>query len=129
MILRNMAMYAVLRSILDASDRAGYRRADWAACGLRHSDRPGDSGRRGGQGRVKGGTQQAYQGNMPVMLGGDLIVGMDGQEITSAQDLSAVMTSHRAGDVVTITIFRGRRKMDVQVKLGDAKNQTRGQRT
>jgi S1-C subfamily serine protease len=78
---------------------------------------------------LKGGTQQAYQGNMPVMLGGDLIVGMDGQEITSAQDLSAVMTSHRAGDVVTITIFRGRRKMDVQVKLGDAKNQTRGQRT
>jgi S1-C subfamily serine protease len=79
---------------------------------------------------LRGGTQQAYQGNTPVMLGGDLIVGMDGQEITSPQDLSAVMTSHRAGDTVTVTIFRGRRKMDVQVKLGDAKNQPRvGQRT
>jgi S1-C subfamily serine protease len=79
---------------------------------------------------LKGGTQRAYQGNTPVMLGGDLIVGMDGQEITSAQDLSAVMTSHRAGDEVTVTIFRGRRKMDVQVKLGDAKNQAQiGQRT
>jgi S1-C subfamily serine protease len=79
---------------------------------------------------LKGGTQRAYQGNTPVMLGGDLIVGMDGQEITSPQDLSAVMTSHRAGDTVTITIFRGRRKMDIQVTLGDAKNQPqRGQRT
>ena len=77
---------------------------------------------------LKGGTQRAYQGNIPVMLGGDLIVGMDGQEITSPQDLSAVMNSHRAGDDVTITIFRGRRKMDLRVKLGDAKNQTQGQR-
>jgi S1-C subfamily serine protease len=79
---------------------------------------------------LKGGTQRAYQGNTPVMLGGDLIVGMDGQEIASPQDLSAVMNSHRAGDVVTITVFRGRRKMDIQVKLGDAKNQAQvGQRT
>ena len=79
---------------------------------------------------LKGGTQRAYQGNTPVMLGGDLIVGMDGQEITSPQDLSAVLTSHRAGDDVTVTIFRGRKKMDVRVKLGDAKNQVRmGQRT
>jgi S1-C subfamily serine protease len=88
---------------------------------------PGGAADRAG---LKGGTQRAYQGNTPVMLGGDLIVGMDGQEITSAQDLSAVMTSHRAGDEVTVTIFRGRRKMDVQVKLGDAKNQAQvGQRT
>ena len=79
---------------------------------------------------LRGGTQRAYQGNTPVMLGGDLIVGMDGQEVTSPQDLSAIMNSHRAGDDVTITIFRGRRKMDIQVKLGDAKNQPQaGQRT
>jgi len=73
---------------------------------------------------LRGGTQRAYQGNIPVMLGGDLIVGMDGQEITSPQDLSAVMNTHRAGDDVTVTIFRGRKKMDVRVKLGDAKNQS-----
>jgi S1-C subfamily serine protease len=69
---------------------------------------------------LKGGTQRAYQGNIPVMLGGDLIVAMDGQEITNAQDLSATMNSHRAGDEVTITIFRGRRRMDVKIKLDDA---------
>lgn len=80
---------------------------------------------------LHGGTQRAYQGNTPVMLGGDLIVGMDGQEITSPQDLSAVMNSHRAGDEVTVTIFRGRKKMDLKVQLGDAKDQqgALGQRT
>lgn len=72
---------------------------------------------------LHGGTQRAYQGNIPVMLGGDLIVAMDGQEITSPQDLSAAMNSHRAGDTVTITIYRGRKRMDVKVTLGDARDQ------
>lgn len=72
---------------------------------------------------LRGGNQRAYMGNIPVMLGGDLIVAMDGQEIANAQDLSAAMNSHRAGDVVTLTIFRGQKRMDVKVTLGDAKNQ------
>ena len=89
---------------------------------------PGGAAEKAG---LHGGTQRAYQGNIPVMLGGDLIVGMDGQEIASAQDLSAAMNSHRAGDVVTVTVFRGRKKMDVKVTLGDAKDQqgALGQRT
>jgi S1-C subfamily serine protease len=73
------------------------------------------------QAGLRGGTQRAgYLGNMPVMSGGDLIVAMDGQEITNSQDLAAAMNSHRAGDVVTLTVFRGRKRMDVKVKLSDA---------
>jgi S1-C subfamily serine protease len=87
---------------------------------------PGGAAEKAG---LKGGTQRAYQGNIPVMLGGDLIVGMDGQDVATPQDLSAEMNAHRAGDVVTITIFRGRRKMDVKVTLGDAKDQPVGQTT
>ena len=81
---------------------------------------PGGAAERAG---LKGGTQRAYQGNEPVMLGGDLIIAMDGQEIASPQDLSAAMNAHRAGDEVTLTVFRGRKKMDFKVKLGDAKDQ------
>jgi S1-C subfamily serine protease len=55
-----------------------------------------------------------------VMVGGDLIVAMDGQDIANTQDLAAAMNSHQAGDEVTLTVFRGRRKMDVKVKLNDA---------
>jgi S1-C subfamily serine protease len=80
---------------------------------------PGGAAEKAG---LRGGTQKAYQGNMPVMLGGDLIVAMDGEEITSPQDLSAAMNSHRSGDTVTVTIFRGRRRMDVKVTLGDARD-------
>jgi S1-C subfamily serine protease len=73
------------------------------------------------QAGLRGGTQRAgYLGNMPVMSGGDLIVAMDGQEITNSQDLSAAMNSHRAGDEVTLTVFRGRKRIDVKVKLSDA---------
>ena len=85
---------------------------------------PGGAAEKAG---LHGGTQKMYQGNMPVMLGGDLIVAMDGQDITNAQDLSAAMNAHRADDVVTLTIFRGRKKMDVKVKLGDAKDTVRQQ--
>ncbi len=88
---------------------------------------PGGAAEKAG---LHGGTQRAYQGNTPVMLGGDLIVAMDGEEITSPQDLAAAMNSHRAGDVVTITVFRGRKKMDFKVTLGDQKDtQVRGQET
>jgi S1-C subfamily serine protease len=70
---------------------------------------------------LHGGTQRAgYLGNMPVMSGGDLIIAMDGQEIANTQDLAAAMNSHKADDEVTLTIFRGRKKMDVKVKLSDA---------
>ena len=81
---------------------------------------PGGSAERAG---LRGGTERAYIGNMPIMVGGDLIVAIDGQEIQDQQDLSQVMNSHRAGDTVRITIYRGKKKMDVSVTLGEAREQ------
>ena len=78
---------------------------------------PGGGAERAG---LKGGTERASIGNMPIMLGGDFIVAIDGKEITSAQDISEVMNSHKTGDVVTVTLFRGRRREDVKVTLGEA---------
>src|ERR1700677_1239312 len=77
---------------------------------------PGGAAEKAG---LRGGTQRAYQGNMPVMLGGDLIVAMDGQDIANPQDLAGAMNLHQVGDEVTLTIFRGRKRMDVKVKLSD----------
>jgi len=37
--------------------------------------------------------------------------------------LSQVMNSHRAGDTVRLTIYRGKKKMDVNVTLGEAREQ------
>jgi S1-C subfamily serine protease len=84
---------------------------------------PGGAAEKAG---LHGGTQRAYEGNTPVMLGGDLIVKFDGQDITSGPDLSAAMNARHAGDTVTLTIFRGRKQMEVKVTLGDAKDQAQG---
>jgi S1-C subfamily serine protease len=82
---------------------------------------PGGSAERAG---LHGGNQQAYIGNIPVKLGGDLIVAIDGEEIGDQQDLANTMNKHKAGDMVTVTIFRGKKKMDVKVTLGEAREQT-----
>jgi len=87
---------------------------------------PGGAAEKAG---LHGGTERAYEGNTMVMLGGDLIVGFDGQEITSPEDLSGAMNSHHSGDTVTVTVFRGRKRMDFKVTLGDAKAQAPGQQT
>ena len=80
---------------------------------------PGGAAEKAG---LHGGNQRLYQGNTPVMLGGDLIVGVDGQEIQTPQDLSATLNQHRAGDVVTLTVFRGQKKLNIKVTLSDAKD-------
>jgi S1-C subfamily serine protease len=72
---------------------------------------------------LRGGTEQAYLGNTPITLGGDLIVAIEGQRVEDQQDLSHVMNNHRAGDTVHVTIYRGKKKMDVSVTLGEARQQ------
>jgi S1-C subfamily serine protease len=81
---------------------------------------PGSSADRAG---LRGGNERAYIGNIPIMLGGDLIVAIDGQKIEDQQDLSRVMNSHRAGDTVKLTVYRGKKKVDVSVTLGEAREQ------
>jgi S1-C subfamily serine protease len=72
---------------------------------------------------LHGGNQRAYIGNVPVMVGGDLIVAIDGEQIADQQDLAAALNRHKAGETATVTIFRGKHKMDVKVVLGEAREQ------
>jgi S1-C subfamily serine protease len=72
---------------------------------------------------LHGGDQTALWGNMQIVLGGDLIVAIDGQDVTSTQDIADVMNRHQVGDTVTITFYRGRRKMTARVTLGEARDQ------
>jgi S1-C subfamily serine protease len=81
---------------------------------------PGGAAERAG---IRGGNERAYLGNIPIMLGGDLIVAIDGDKIEDQQDLAQVMNAHRAGDKVKVTVFRGKQKMDLDVTLGEAREQ------
>jgi S1-C subfamily serine protease len=81
---------------------------------------PGSSADQAG---LRAGTERAYLGNPPIMLGGDLIVAIDGEKIQDQDDLSQMMNNHRAGDNVKVTIYRNKKKMDVEVSLGEARQQ------
>jgi S1-C subfamily serine protease len=81
---------------------------------------PGGAAERAG---LKGGTERAYLGNTPIMVGGDLIVAIDGQDVQDQQQLAQVMNNHRAGDTVRVTIYRGKRRIDLNLTLGEAREQ------
>jgi S1-C subfamily serine protease len=72
---------------------------------------------------LHGGSERAYLGNTLIMIGGDLIVAIDGEKIETQQTLAQVMNKHRAGDTVKITIFRGKKQLEVPVVLGEARDQ------
>jgi len=81
---------------------------------------PGGSADRAG---LRGGTERAYLGNTPIMIGGDLIVAINGEKVDSQQILAQIMNKHRAGDTVKVTIFRGKKQLEVPVVLGEARDQ------
>jgi S1-C subfamily serine protease len=81
---------------------------------------PGGAADRAG---LRGGNEPAYLGNTRIALGGDLIVQIDGQSVTDQQDLAHVMNNHRTGDKVHVTFYRGKRKMEADVVLGEARQQ------
>ncbi len=81
---------------------------------------PGGAAERAG---LRGGSERAYLGNIPIMLGGDLIVAIDGDNVEDQQDLAQIMNAHRAGDSVRVTVYRGRQKLEVTVTLGEAREQ------
>src|SRR6202453_626291 len=80
---------------------------------------PGEAAERAG---LRGGNEQAYVGNQPILLGGDLIVAIDGQQVTDPGDISAIMDKHQAGDTVNVTFVRGKKQMTLKLILGEARD-------
>jgi len=80
---------------------------------------PGGAADRAG---LRGGTEQAYVGNTQIVLGGDLIIAIDGQQVTDPQDINTIMEKHQAGDTVTVTFIRGQRRMTIKLILGEARD-------
>jgi S1-C subfamily serine protease len=58
----------------------------------------------------------AYQ----LAVGGDLIVAVEGQPVTTRDALQKVMDRKRGGDMLLLTIYRRGRTMDIKIKLGEA---------
>ena len=56
---------------------------------------------------------------------GGFFVGIDGEDINDTRDIARVMNNHRAGDTVKVTVYRGKRRMEFNVVLGEAESEGR----
>jgi S1-C subfamily serine protease len=84
--------------------------------------RPGGAAEKAG---LRGGNEQAYVGNQSILLGGDLIVAIDGQRVTNPDEIDAVMEKHQAGDTVSVTFYRGRKQITLKLIAGEAQEVNR----
>jgi S1-C subfamily serine protease len=68
---------------------------------------------------IRGGDRVAQAGMQRIAVGGDVIVAVDGQKVASPMDLNIILNRKRPGDTVTLNIYRGAKKIDIAVKLGE----------
>ena len=69
---------------------------------------------------LRGPRQVVIVGNYRLGVGGDLIVGVEGQSVEGNDLLTRVLNSKKAGDPLNLSVYRNGRTVNVQVKLGEA---------
>ena len=68
---------------------------------------------------IRGGDRVAQAGMRKIAIGGDVIVAIDGQKIANQFDMNVILNRKRPGDSVNVSLYRGGKKMDIPVKLGE----------
>jgi S1-C subfamily serine protease len=68
---------------------------------------------------IQGGNRVAQAGMRRIHIGGDVIVAIDSQKVANQFDVNVLLNRKRPGDTVKVTLYRGGKKMDVPVKLGE----------
>jgi putative serine protease PepD len=68
---------------------------------------------------IRGGDRLVQAGMRRIHIGGDVIVAIDGQKVAGQLDVNVVLNRKRPGDTVNVTVYRGGKKMDIPVKLGE----------
>jgi len=69
---------------------------------------------------LRGGRETVRVGNAELLIGGDLIMSIDGKPVDRDDAISRALARKHAGDTVELTIFRNGRTMNVRVTLGEA---------
>src|SRR6266516_1286934 len=68
---------------------------------------------------LHGGDRQVLAGMRRIAIGGAVIIAIDGQKIASPFDMNVILNRKRPGDTVKVSIYRGGKRMDSPVKLGE----------
>jgi S1-C subfamily serine protease len=69
---------------------------------------------------VQAGTRRVQLGNQTILVGGDLIVAIDGQPVATGGDLRGWIEDNKhPGDTTTVSLLRNGQRVDVQVTLSE----------
>ena len=66
---------------------------------------------------LKGAVRNVRIGNLIVSAGGDLITAVNGEKVETMEAFNAMMDGQNVGDVITITVVRDGRSIDVKARL------------
>ena len=69
-------------------------------------------------GLERGTDEISVQGQSRIATGGDLIVGVNGKDLTREHDLADEISDHSAGDKVRLTLIRDGERRTVEIELG-----------
>jgi S1-C subfamily serine protease len=68
---------------------------------------------------VKGGDTQVTVGSSDLVLGGDVIIGIDGKTVKSMDDVISAVDAKKPGDQVNLKLLRGSKQRSATVTLGN----------
>lgn len=74
---------------------------------------------------IKGPTQAVRYGRYQIPIGGDIIVGMDGQKIANRDDYDRVLNGKNIGDRVQVEVMRNGRKIALAMTLDEGPRSSR----
>jgi S1-C subfamily serine protease len=72
------------------------------------------------QAGIQPGVKRVQLGNQTLLIGGDIIVGIDGQPVTTSGDLRGWIENNKhPGDTSTVTVVRNGQRQDIPVTLSE----------
>ncbi len=75
------------------------------------------------QAGLRGSSKPVTINGQSIQVGGDVITAIDGQDITTVDDLHAFLMQAQPGQIITLSILRGGKKVDLQLTLAQRPGQ------
>jgi putative serine protease PepD len=74
---------------------------------------------------IRGGQRRVFYGNIPLVIGGDVLVSLAGEPVGSAEDIRNILEDKRPGQEVTIVYYRDRDQVESTIEfVGRESNET-----
>ena len=69
------------------------------------------------QAGIRGGQRRVFFGNVPLLIGGDVIVALGSQPVASMEDIASILEDKRPGDTISVVYYRGEERIEKEMRL------------